>query len=179
MVSIETQRLRIRPLTLKDEAFILKLLNTPSWLRFIGDRQVHTREDARKYLLKGPMASYRIWKFGLYRVSLKETDEPLGMCGLLKRPVLDYPDLGYALLPTYERKGFTTEAARAVLEDAHSRLDLSQVLAITDLDNVASIRVLEKLGFVFQKTTTLDKPEEVLNLYQLDLPMGDRDHSTS
>ena len=89
MIVLETERLRLRRLSLDDAAFILKLLNEPSFLRFIGDKGVRTLDDARDYLREGPMASYERHGFGLYLVELKEKGDPMGICGLVKRDALE------------------------------------------------------------------------------------------
>ena len=96
---IETPRLARRRLTTDDADFILELLNEPSFLRYIGDKGVRTREDAGRYILAGPMASYERFGFGLYRVERKDGGEPIGICGLLKRDSLEDVDVGFAFLP--------------------------------------------------------------------------------
>jgi [ribosomal protein S5]-alanine N-acetyltransferase len=110
-----TERLLIRKLTFDDSSFIVKLLNSPGWLRYIGDRGVKTEEDAKVYLQNGPLLSYEENGFGLYLVGLLETGEPIGMCGILKRDSLVHPDLGYSLLPEFTGKGYAYEAANAVV----------------------------------------------------------------
>jgi RimJ/RimL family protein N-acetyltransferase len=161
MVSmIETQRLFLRPMAVDDAPFILTLLNEPSFLRYIGDKQVRTLEDARQYILNGPVASYERHGFGLLLVELKDTQTPIGMCGLLKREELPDPDIGFALLPDFWNKGFAFEAASAVLADAPHR-----ILAITSLDNDASINLLERLGFSFERVTKLSPEGEQLKLF--------------
>src|SRR5690349_18580516 len=98
---LETDRLVLRQLSTDDDAFILELLNDPGWLRFIGDRGVRTLEDARRYILSGPVDMYERLGFGLYAVELKAGGSPIGMCGLLKRATLPEVDLGFAFLPRY------------------------------------------------------------------------------
>jgi len=144
----DTARLRFAPLTEADAPFILTLVNEPGWLQHIGDRQVHDLEAAAGYARKGPQASYATHGYGLYRVSLKASGEPIGLAGLVRRDTLPGPDLGYAVLAKHYGQGYTTEAAAAVLAFASERLGLRELLAITSLDNAASIRVLQKLGFV-------------------------------
>src|SRR5215216_2840177 len=104
MTVIETERLILRRLTLDDARFILTLLNEPSFLRYIGDKKVRNLEDARQYMLNGPVASYEQNGFGLYLVELKESHTPIGMCGLVKREELPDPDIGFAFLPDYWKK---------------------------------------------------------------------------
>lgn len=148
---LEASRVRLRQLTEQDAGFIRHLLNQPSFIRYIGDRGVRTDDDARRYIREGPMASYSEHGFGLYLVELKQDRAPAGICGLLKRELLEDVDLGFAFLPEYWSKGYAWEAACAVLDDAERR-GLTRVLAITSPDNDASIRLLRKLGFVFERT---------------------------
>ena len=95
---LETERLILRRFTNDDTAFIIRLLNERSFIENIGDRDVRTVEDALRYVDEGPGASYRKFGHGLYAVILKETGQPIGMCGLLKRDKFEHPDVGYAFL---------------------------------------------------------------------------------
>jgi RimJ/RimL family protein N-acetyltransferase len=149
MLVLETERLVLRPFTTDDAPFILTLLNEPSFLRYIGDKKVRTLEDARQYLLNGPIASYERNGFGLCPVELKDSQTAIGMCGLLKREELPDPDIGFAFLPDFWNKGFAFEAAAAVMNDARARLKLNRILAIVNPDNYASIKLLERLGLKF------------------------------
>jgi RimJ/RimL family protein N-acetyltransferase len=143
---LETERLLLTHLDPADAAFILELLNEPSWLRFIGDKNVHSLDDARRYIENGPMAMYAAKGFGLYRVALKETDTPIGICGLIKRDTLPEPDIGFAFLPRAWGAGHAFEASLAVIEQGRREFGLVRLLAITDPDNERSIRLLERLG---------------------------------
>ena len=164
MTVLETERLSLRKFTVDDAQFILKLLNEPSFLRYIGDKQVRNLEDARQYILNGPVASYERNGFGLYLVELKESYTPIGMCGFLKRDELPDPDIGFAYLPEFWSKGFAFEAAKAVLQGAR----LPRVLAITSLDNDASIKLLQRLGFRFDRVITLAAGREQVKLFTKD-----------
>ena len=115
MKVLETERLILRWLTPDDTPHILHLLNEPLFLRFVGDKNVRTLENAGEYLRHGPLASYARHGFGLYHVSLKADGTPIGMCGLLKRDTLDDVDVGFAYLPQFGGQGYATEAARATL----------------------------------------------------------------
>ncbi len=165
MTILETDRLIVRRFTLDDAAFILELLNDPDWLRFIGDRGVRTLDDARAYLINGPLAMYQRSGFGLYAVVLKRSGAPIGMCGLIKREGLDDVDLGFAYLPEYRAQGYGYEAAAAVLADGRQTFGLKRIVAITSLDNEKSIRLLERLGFAFEKIIRLPGGDEELKLF--------------
>lgn len=169
MTVLETERLLLRRFNVDDAEFILKLVNEPSFLRYIGDKKVRNVEDARQYILDGPVASYERNQFGLNRVELRESRTPIGMCGLLKREELSSPDIGFAFLPEFWNKGFAFEAATAVLQDARERLRLERILAITSLDNDASIKLLERLGFRFESIITLPATGEQVKLFAVKL----------
>jgi RimJ/RimL family protein N-acetyltransferase len=151
VIVVETERLVLRRLTLDDAAFMRRLVNEPSWLEFIGDRGVRTEEDAREYLRNGAIASYEKHGFGLWAVTLRNEDAPIGICGLVKRDFLDDVDLGFAYLPEFQARGYGREAASAVVEFARRELGLRRLVAITVPANRRSIALLEKLGFALEK----------------------------
>lgn len=165
MTVLETERLILRRFNVDDAEFILKLVNEPSFLRYIGDKKVRNVEDARQYILNGPVASYEQNQFGLNLVELREAHTPAGMCGLLKREELSSPDIGFAFLPEFWNRGFAFEAATAVLQDARERMRLQRILAITSLDNDASIKLLQRLGFTFDSVITLPATGEQAKLF--------------
>jgi len=167
MAVLSTPRLELRELTEGDARFILELLNDPSFIRNIGDRNVRTLDDARAYIRKGPLASYEQHGFGLWLVELTSDSTPIGMCGLLKRDVLDAPDIGFAYLPPFQSKGYGFEAARAVLDHARDTLHLPRVLAIVNADNESSARLLEKLGMRFERMVQVSDNEPPLRLFAL------------
>ena len=148
---LETDRLTLRHLTLDDAAFILELVNDPSWLRYIGDRGIHDLDGARAYLAKGPIASYGRHGFGMYLVSLKSDGASAGICGLIKRDTLPDIDIGFAFLRRHWGRGYAGESAAAAIAEGKDKFGLKRVIAITSPDNEASIRLLEKLGFGFEK----------------------------
>jgi len=161
MKVLETDRLVLRCLTVEDAPFILELLNDAAFIRYIGDKGVRTLDDARNYIENGPMASYEQFGFGLYATELKEPRVPIGICGILKRETLPDPDIGFAFLSAYRNHGYAFEAAAATMKYARETLGLEQVLAITSPDNVASERLLDKIGFRFERMIRLanDAPE--------------------
>jgi len=165
----ETARLRLRRLSEGDAGFLVELLNEPSFLRYIGDRGVRTAEDARRYVEKGPLESYARFGFGLLRVELRDGGEPIGICGLLKRDALPDADLGFALLPRFWSKGYAFEAATVVLDHGREALALKRILAITSPDNVASIQLLEKLGFHFDRMARLSPEAPEVRLFARDM----------
>ena len=162
---LETERLALRELTEDDAGFMVRLLNDPSYLRFIGDRGVRTAADARAYLLKGPIESYKRFGFGLYLVELKTGKIPIGICGLVKRETLDDVDIGFAFLPEFRSKGYAVESARAVMAYGREALGLTRIVAIATPDNDRSIGVLIKLGLKYERTITWPQDGAELKLY--------------
>jgi RimJ/RimL family protein N-acetyltransferase len=162
---LETNRLALRRLTTGDAEFIVALLNQPSFLRYIGDKQVRNTADAVRYLETGPIASYERFGFGLYLVALRATGVPIGMCGLLKREQLTDVDIGFAFLPEYWARGYAFEAAGAVMRYARDVLFLKRIVAITSPDNDASIRLLKKLGLEFEGMIKLSEEQPEVRLF--------------
>ena len=163
---IETERLLLRHCVPEDADVVLRLLNEPSFLENIGDRGVHTLEEAVTYLLNGPIASYAEHGYGMNMVLLKETGEPVGMCGLLRRPQFDHPDVGYAFFPEFWRRGFASEAASAVIEHARRTLGVGRIIAIVSPHNAASKLVLEKIGFTFQEHALFEPDGSEVLVYE-------------
>jgi RimJ/RimL family protein N-acetyltransferase len=162
---LETDRLFLRQLSIEDAEFILQLLNEPSFLRFIGDKGVRTLDDARRYILQGPIDSYERHGFGLYLTALKEGSVPIGICGLLKRASLADVDIGFAFLPAYWARGYAFESASAVKAYGHDRLGLKRIVAITDSDNQPSIKLLERIGLKYESMIRLSQDEPELRLH--------------
>ena len=147
---LSTERLVLSKLSVDDAPFMLRLVNEPSFLEYIGDRGVRNLEDARNYIINGPMKSYEDNGFGLYLIRLKN-GIPIGTCGLLKRETLDDPDIGFAFLPEYTGKGYAYESAAAVMEYGKATLKLQRIVAITSMHNERSEKLLAKLGLKFEK----------------------------
>ena len=161
---LETPRLILRRFSLEDAAFVFGLVNDPAWLEHIGDRKVRTLEDARAYLRRGALAMYETMGFGMYVVTLKESGEAIGTCGLVKRDGLDDVDIGFAFLPQYRGQGFASESAAAVLGHARA-LGLKRVVAIVSAGNHRSIRLLERIGLTFERMVKLPGEDEEIPLY--------------
>ncbi len=159
---IETNQLFLQEFTVEDSPFMLELLNTPDWTRFIGDRGVRTVEQAEQYLLNGYMKSYQTHGFGFYKVVMKDSHEPIGICGIIKRDYLENVDIGFAFLPQYVGKGYGFEAASATLKYTHKILKIKRLVAIFDSENIVSIGLIKKIGLVFEKMIQSDRGEELM-----------------
>ncbi|MGD6891002.1 GNAT family N-acetyltransferase [Bacillus mobilis] len=151
MIVLETERLVLRWFDIKDAPFILELVNDPAWIQFIGDKRIKNLEDAKKYILNGPVDMYNKMGFGLYLVERKEDLTPIGMCGLIKRDSLEDVDIGFAFLEKFRSKGYGFESASAVIDYGVQNLGMKRIVAITTIDNINSGKLLEKVGLQFEK----------------------------
>ena len=165
MMILETERLRLRQFEKSDAPFIIDLVNSPGWLEYIGDRNIRTEEQALVYLENGPIRSYRVNGYGLWMVERKEDEMPVGMCGIVNRPMMNTPDIGFAFLPSYMGTGYAFEIARATLEFANLQLEIPVISAITVPKNVKSIRLIAKLGLTFIREFSFPDSQEILSLY--------------
>ena len=159
----KTQRLTLSKVSIKDASFMMKLMNTPHWLKYIGDRGIKSIKDAENHIQKVILQSYNEHRFGFYKVELKDTLLPIGICGIIKRPYLKYPDIGFAFLPQFEGRGYGYESAMEVLELAKDSFEIMKIGAITLEMNTNSIKLIEKLGLTFEKKINpFDNDEELL-----------------
>jgi ribosomal-protein-alanine N-acetyltransferase len=162
---LSTPRLNLRHLSIQDAAFILELLNEKPYLENIGDRGVRNLADAETYLMSGPLASYQEFGFGLYAVERKESPEPIGICGLLKREYLDDVDLGFALLQRFWGQGYAQEAAETMMQHARVKLGLRRIVATTKPHNRDSEKLLKKIGFRFERMIQTPKSDTESKLF--------------
>ncbi|MGI8638415.1 MAG: GNAT family N-acetyltransferase [Pyrinomonadaceae bacterium] len=184
MKILETERTILREIIESDAEFIFDLLNQPSFIKYIGDRNVRTLQSAREFIENRYRKSYREHGFGLYVVELK-TDfsilkseiqnpkskirTPIGICGFVKRDSLPDADIGFALLPQFCGEGYAFESADAVMKYGREVLGLKRVLAITSQDNESSGRLLERIGFKYDRLIKLPHDDEKLKLFSSDI----------
>lgn len=161
----ETERLILKQATLNDSNFFFRLLNSPNWLEFIGDRGIITENDASAYIQKSLIDSYEKWGYGLYKMCLRENEVPIGICGFLKRAYLANVDIGFAVLPEYAGRGYTLEASKAMLEFGKLKLGMNTILAITTKENIKSINLLQKIGLSEVGKVKPNEREEELLLF--------------
>jgi ribosomal-protein-alanine N-acetyltransferase len=168
-IKIETTRLRLRKFTLNDAPFVLGLLNDPSFINNIADRNIRSLEETYGYIQSKILSSYDKNEFGLLLVELKNDHTPIGMCGLIRRDTLDDVDIGFAFLPAYWSKGYAIESALCVKNLAKDLYQLKRLVGITKKKNIASIKTLEKLGMKFEKTLRLPGESVDVELYGMNL----------
>jgi len=171
MVVAETPRLRLRWLTADDAAFILELVNDPTWIANIGDKGIRDLDGARRYIETGPKAMVARFGFGLNLIETRD-GTPVGLCGLIKRDSLPDVDVGYALLPVHAGRGYAREAVRAVLADGYARCGLKRVIAITMPHNKRSAKLLLDIGFTAEGTIPFKAGEPEDLLFGIELPLA-------
>jgi [ribosomal protein S5]-alanine N-acetyltransferase len=167
MSTLRTSRLTLLQASREDAAFIFELLNSPTWLEHIGDRGIKTEEDALGYIDKSLVQTYEKFGFGLMKMVHSDSGRDIGLCGLLKRDYLDFPDIGFAVLPEFEGRGYTFEMAKEILEAERKRGVYPQILAITTDNNTRSRALLEKLGLSYVEHISIPKDSEKLRLYSI------------
>lgn len=163
--SFETDRLLVRPCTVEDAPFYLELLNSPKWIANIGDRNVHSVEDAKNYILEKVSPQFVKSGYGTYVVVRKTDGVKLGTCGLYDREGLEGLDIGFAFLPAHEGKGYAYESAEALKRVAIEKFNIRHIKGITTLQNVGSQRLLEKLGLTHVDMIRIPNDDEELMLY--------------
>jgi RimJ/RimL family protein N-acetyltransferase len=159
----------MRRLTLQDTAFMLDVWNDPAFIRHVGDRGMRTTEQAETALRDGVLRLYDDYGYGPFCMVLRDSAMPVGICGLFRRDNLEHPDVGFAVLPEFRGEGLAGEAAVAVIEHARDALGLHVLMAIVAPDNDASVNLIEKLGFSFERGITMPGDDEQIRLYRMRL----------
>ena len=169
-VVLETGRLQLRRLTTGDAEFLIEVFNDPAFIRFVGNRDIRTIDQAKEFLEKGPFESYRRHGFGHFLVTLKDAGTPIGICGFVKRDSLEDTDIGFSLLPEFRAQGYAFEAASALMDYAVHILGFNRIVAIASPENASSIRLLEKLGLRFERMVKLSEDGQTLSLFATSFP---------
>lgn len=164
-----THRLRLREATPSDAPFVLRLINEPGWHRYINDPGVRTEAQALAWMEGRLFTSYREHGFGFWLIERRQDGVLLGLCGLFRRPVLEGPDLGYALLAEHEGQGYAREAAHACVAYARAALGWTELMAITSPDNLRSHTLLRRLGFAEEGLRQLEGYAEMSRVWRLRL----------
>ena len=165
--AFETDRLFIRPTAANDAEFIYHLMNTPKWIEYIGDRNVHSIEKAKEYIEERMISQLNRLGYSNYTILKKEDNQKIGTCGLFDREGLEGIDIGFALLPEFEGNGFAFEASNRIKDAAFEEFGIARLSAITAKDNIGSQKLLEKLGLQLKGTTTLPNDNEELLIFEI------------
>jgi RimJ/RimL family protein N-acetyltransferase len=153
-IILETERLRLREFTLSDAQLIYDLNDDPEVIRYVGDPACKDLEDATLVLENIILPQYAKYNIGRWAVELKATGEFIGWCGIKLLEDSGEYDLGYRFFQNHWRKGYASEAAAASLEFGHTKRGLKRISAHASVENIGSIKVLEKIGMAFEKSGT-------------------------
>lgn len=168
MLPIETTRLILKPTDVEDKEFIFELMNTESWKKFIGDRNIQNVSDAENYIRDRMLVQIEAYGYGNNTIFLKEGHIKIGTCGLYRRPGMEGVDIGFAMLPQYESKGYGYESAKAVMKYGMEELGMEFIQAITTEDNLVSQGLIEKLGMAYKETREVEGIEELMRVYRIE-----------
>jgi [ribosomal protein S5]-alanine N-acetyltransferase len=143
---LETDRLLLREFDEADALAYYSLGSDPLITRYTGAPPLTSLEQALEVLRSNPLADYQRRGFGRWACVLRQSGAVIGFAGLKWLDELQEVDLGYRLLPAYWGRGLATEASQAALNYGLRHLKLQRVIGLVDPANLASVRVLEKLG---------------------------------
>lgn len=166
MRNYETERLILKPADLEDADFFLKLYNLPSFIRFIGDKNLRTKEDAEQYITNRFLPQIEKLGFGNYVVIHKELNKKIGAVGVFIREGIDVPDIGFSFFPDFEGKGYAYESAVNLMEIVKTEFGVEKLSAMTSDENLSSQKLIERLGFQFKKYVIFPDDNEELRYYE-------------
>ncbi|MEM8496618.1 MAG: GNAT family N-acetyltransferase [Pseudomonadota bacterium] len=164
-----TKRLILREASLDDAEFVLELINDPGWLKYIYQHSINSLEKAKDYINERLLSAYKQHDYGLWLMQRASDSAMIGMCGLVRRETLPGPDLGFAQLEKYTGQGYAQEASEAAIQYAIHNSLATELLAITLPENQPSIRLLERLGFSYDKDFIPEDTDERLLMYALNI----------
>jgi ribosomal-protein-alanine N-acetyltransferase len=154
MKILETERLYLREFRVDDAEDMFNLNSDFEVIQYTGDVAFKTIQDAK--ILIENYDHYQKYGFGRWAVIEKETEEFLGWCGLKYSEEKDEYDIGYRFFKKHWNKGFASESSLACLEFGFSKFKMKKIVGRVMLENIASIKVLEKIGLSFDKYFDFD-----------------------
>jgi RimJ/RimL family protein N-acetyltransferase len=161
--SFTSKRLIIRPTFEQDDKLIFQLMNTPKFIKYVGDRKISSINDAKNYIKVKMLAQLYLMGYSSYTLINKSNGDKIGICGLYNRAGVDGIDIGFSILPHFERLGYAYESSSRLIKGAFEELEIEEIKAITNQDNISSKNLLKKLGFkLIGKTILPDEKEELL-----------------
>jgi [ribosomal protein S5]-alanine N-acetyltransferase len=164
---IETNRLILREFQRRDLQELVPILADPKVMKFSPTGVNSVAQVEKK--IEGFIACYEELGFGKWAVILKESNQLLGYCGVAVDRIddKDEKELGYRLDSRYWGQGLAAEAASAAIKYGFEQLKLPYVLGVVERANLASVRVLEKVGMRRERTTIFHEVE--MDVYRVDI----------
>lgn len=165
MTTLETPRLLLRRFTLEDLEDYFQLGARPALVRYVGGKTLASLDEARAILLAAPLRDYEVHGYGRLACIEKRSGRLIGFNGLKFDPALGETDLGYRFLEDCWGQGYATESSRAVMTYGRDVLQLPRIVGAVHPENVASVRVLSKVGMVYEKKVRYEADGEEFDLY--------------
>ena len=165
--SFISKRLLIRPTFEQDAKLIFQLMNTPKFIKYIGDRKISSINDAKNYIKVKMLAQLYLMGYSSYTLINKSNGDKIGICGLYNRAGVDGIDIGFGILPHFERLGYAYESSSRLIKGAFEELELEEIKAIANQDNIPSQKLIKKLGFEFTGKTVLPNEDDELLLFEI------------
>lgn len=167
---LETERLSLQPMQIEDADLILELYNSPHFIEFIGDRNLKSIADAEYYIQSKFLPQFERLGYGNFLIKLKDDGTKIGGVGIFQREGITVHDIGFSFLPEFEGKGYGFEAASELMKTAFNQWDLEKLSAMTSKENIASQKLILKLGFQYQSMARLPDKDEDLLYYEIEKP---------
>ena len=167
-MSFRSDRLIIRPTLEQDSDLIYQLMNSPKFIKYVGDRQLYYVENAEKYIQDKMLPQLHSHGYSNYSLINKKNSAKIGICGLYDREGLDGIDIGFGILPEFEGLGYAFESSSRIIKAAFDELEIPEIKAITTKENVSSESLLLKLGFKLNRTIVLPNESDELLSYKIE-----------
>ena len=168
----ETGRLILKATSENDSKFLFQLLNAENWIKYIGDKNINSIDDAKLYVNAKIAPQQKSHGYSVYTLIRKKDNLKIGTCGLYNRDGIEGFDIGFAVLPKYENMGYGFESSKKLINISFKEFSLDSLSAITTKDNISSIKLIEKLGFQFIKIIKLPYNEKEFQLFETINPIS-------
>ena len=159
---LETQRLKVRESTVGDVKEFYRIYREPSITYYMEDL-FQDPDEENAYMEAYIRQIYGFYGFGMWTVLLKNTGQVIGRAGLSIREGYELPELGFVIDVSHQGRGYALEACRAILTYAKEELCFEQVQALVRQENEASINLLKKLEFQYERNV-VERGQEYLLL---------------
>jgi RimJ/RimL family protein N-acetyltransferase len=162
---MQTERLFLRPFTPDDAEAYWPLVSLPEVLRYTGEQAQASLDDVRRTLLSRPIRDYSVHGFGRMACIEKCSGRLVGFSGLKYLEDLQEVDVGYRFLPDCWGKGYATESAKVLMQQGILEHGITRIIGLVQPENLASVRVLSKLGLTFERKIRPSGSASELELY--------------
>ena len=150
LITLATERLILRPFTMEDQQALFTITNEPNIFQYFPTKTAWDMEKVERSI-KYQTAHWEKFGYGQLAVTLRDSLQLIGWCGLEFLPDTNETEVGYLLSGEFWGKGYATEAAKVSVHFGLNEIGLKEIIGLTDPLNIASQRVLEKSGMAFTR----------------------------